>query len=130
MSQLSRRQFFKVSLEGLLETAGTVVLASVVLPARGEASEIRNITDSGNDLEQRANQLAELQLPGPESREYCLFRNAAFRNAGGAGGFRNGGFANAGFRNAGFANGAYRSPGTPVPGYQNGRFNNGGWRNY
>jgi len=119
MSLLTRRQSLKTFLSGLLQTAGTVVLASSVLPARAEQQETRKPTeDSGKNIEQRANQVAEAQAPQgeDENQDLCSFLNGGFTN----GGFRKGGFVNGGFHNGGFVNG----------GFHNGGFVNGGFRKY
>src|ERR1700693_5607153 len=98
MALLNRRQSLKLFLEGLLTTAGTVVLASTVLPpfaAQGGTTSPGQ--DSANNLEERANQVADSQadLPGAEGEQFCAFVNGGFRNSGGGGGsFRNGGFVN------------------------------------
>jgi rSAM-associated Gly-rich repeat protein len=125
MSLLNRRQALKALLGGALQTAGTVVVASWVLPAgdaRAEAPE------AGQDVQQRADHLAanrrEQQPEPPAGAQISGFRNAgAFSNGGfnngGGGAFRNGGFANGGFSNAGFRNG----------GFANGAFRNGAFRN-
>ena len=142
MSQMNRRDCFKTFLNGLLQTAGTVVLASSVLPAPAEAKE----TDAPEkDLEQRANDLAsDPCAPPADGTEHPIsfvngrfvnggggggFRNAGFANAGG-GGFRNAGFANGGFGNGGFRNGAFANGGFVNGGFRNGGFANGGFRNW
>jgi len=118
MSSLNRRESLKVFLDGLLQTAGTVVLASCVLPAQAGQSEARKPTeDSGKDLERRANQVAEAQaaLPEGEGPQLAAFVNGGFVNGGGGGGgfrkgaFANGGFNNGGFRKAGWVNGGWRN---------------------
>jgi hypothetical protein len=138
MSLLNRRQSFKLLLGGLLQTAGTVVLASSVLPGRAATGEDSKTTDdSAKNIEERANQVADANAPRPEGEgeEFASFINGAFRNAGGGvggfrnaagggGAFRNGGFANGGgggaFKNGGFANGGGGA------GFKNGGFANGG----
>jgi hypothetical protein len=131
MSLMNRRQCFKTFLDGLLQTAGTVVVASSVLPAPVAAEP----EASGKDLEQRANEVAERQCSPPEdgTEHPISFVNGRFINGGGGGGFRNAGFRNAGggvFRNAGFANGAFRNGGFVNGGFRNGGFVNGGFRNF
>jgi cytoplasmic tRNA 2-thiolation protein 1 len=129
MSQVNRRECLKGFLNGLLQTAGTVVLASSVLPARAaEGDNVNPGDDSGKELEQRANQVASTHGPRPEGEgeEFCAFVNGAFRNAG----FANGGFRNAGFRNAGFANGGFHNGGFTNGGFTNGGFRNAGFRNF
>jgi uncharacterized membrane protein YgcG len=130
MSTVNRREYFKSLLDGLVKAAGTVIVASTVLPARAvQAAQSSPTGDAATDLLQRADQLASDLPPGVEGEDEEFakfvnggFRNAAFRNAaGGGGGFRNGGFANGGgggFRNGGFANGG-----------GGGGFRNGAWRN-
>jgi hypothetical protein len=128
MNTVNRREYFKSLLDGLVKAAGTVIVASTVLPARAAHAAPASLSDgAARDLLQRADQLAREQAPGSEGddEEFAKFvnggfRNAAFRNAGGGGDFRNGGFANGGgggFRNGGFANGG------------GGGFRNGAWRN-
>jgi rSAM-associated Gly-rich repeat protein len=123
MSTVNRRECLKDLLSALVQTAGTVVVASAVLPARAAAAHSSNDSEApATDLLQRADQLAQNQTSESQSAEEEVakfvnggFRNAAFRNAGGGGGeFRNGGFANGGggggaFRNGGFANGGWRN---------------------
>jgi hypothetical protein len=97
---MSRRESLKALLQGLLGSAGTVVVAASVLPtAAGE--------EAAAELAQRADLLAGPAGPLAAMRGWVNggFRNAGFRNAA----FRNGGFANGGFRNAGFRNGAFRN---------------------
>ncbi|HKI35118.1 MAG TPA: hypothetical protein VKA46_24895 [Gemmataceae bacterium] len=118
MNSLNRREALKVVLGGLLQTAGTVVLASAVLPARaaGGATSPPG-EESVKDLEQRANQVAEAQaaLPEGEGPQLAAFVNGGFVNGGGGGGgfrkgaFANGGFNNGGFRKAGWVNGGWRN---------------------
>jgi hypothetical protein len=101
MALLNRRQSLKLFLDSLLTSAGTVVLASTVLPptaAQGETSSPGK--ELVNNLEERANQLASSQpdLPAAEDEQFCAFVNGGFRNSGGGGGgFRNGGWTNGGF---------------------------------
>ncbi len=113
MDTLTRRQAFKTFVNGVLQAAGSVVLASTVLPARGAQPAPEQ---DSTDLAQRADQLAENLESSCSTAEPNTFVNGAFRNGAFAngGGFRNGGFANGSFRNGGFANGGFR---------------NGGWRN-
>jgi hypothetical protein len=123
MSKVNRRECFKAMLGGLLQTAGTVVLASVVMPAAvAQAKPVHASEEPAKDLQQRADQLAggQTAAAGGDEDEFAKFvnggfRNAAFRNTSGGGGgaFRNAGFANGGgggaFRNGGFANGGWRN---------------------
>ena len=119
MSQVNRRECFKALLGGLLQTAGTVVLASVVLPANAaQAKPTHTGEEPAKDLQKRADQLTDCQAATSENEEDEFakfvnggFRNAAFRNSSGGGG-------GGAFRNAGFANGG-----------GGGAFRNGGWRN-
>ncbi len=143
MSPMNRRQCLKKFLGGVLQTAGTAVLASAVLPARATAQEAG---PSGQDLERRANELVEGQgSPPPGGVEYPIsfvngrfinggggggFRNAGFANGGGGGGFRNAGFANGGFGNGGFRNAGFANGGFKNGGFVNGGFANGGFRNF
>jgi hypothetical protein len=119
MNLLSRRQAFKVFLHGLVQTTGSVVLASCVVPTPAVQAASANPASSA-ELQQRANQLAgnlEQQARGMLGGAFRnAFANGGFRNgnSGGSGGtFHNGGFANGssggGFRNGGFANGAFRN---------------------
>jgi hypothetical protein len=130
MSPMNRRQCLKSFLNGVLQSAGTAVLASAVLPARAAANES---VQPGKDLERRANELAEGQCsPTPDGAEYPIsFVNGRFVNGGGGGGFRNGAFGNGGggFRNVGFANGGFHNGGFVNGGFHNGGFVNGGFRN-
>jgi rSAM-associated Gly-rich repeat protein len=118
MSQMDRRQSLKLFLGGLLQTAGTVVLAQTVLPAQAALSEAQQ--QAQKDLAQRADRVAEAQ----ESRrqgdghEPCAFANA-FGNSFNNGGFKNAGFVNGSFRNGGFTNGSCGG------GFKNGAFANG-----
>jgi hypothetical protein len=118
MSMVTRRESLKLLLNGLAQTAGSLVLISAVLPGRqGSAKGTTAAGETGADLRQRADQVAagEMDLSEDESSKLDewvngAFRNAAFRNTGGGGaGFRNAGFANGGggggFRNGGFVNG-------------------------
>ncbi len=130
MTLLNRRQAFKAFLGGLVQTAGTVVLASSVLPASAAQSDNR-IEGKEKSLEERANELAESQATLPEG-EFCAFvnggfRNASFRNGGftNGGGFKNGSFSNGGFKNGGFANGSFKNGG-----FSNGSFGNGSFGKY
>jgi hypothetical protein len=114
MSLLNRRQSFKTLLDGFLQTAGTVILASTVLPARVEATASQGpVTpgrDSRRDLEERARQVGGQESGSEDGGETFAFLNGGFAN----GGFRKGGFANGGFENGGFRKGGWV---------------NGGWRN-
>jgi hypothetical protein len=144
MSLLDRREALKVLLGGLLQTAGTVVLASSVLPARAAQGKTPSPGgESAHDIARRADQVAEAQdaLPGDEGPFFNLFVNGAFRKAGysgygyGGGGFRNGGFANGSgggaFRNGSSGAGAFGNGGGS--GFRNGgssgNWKNGGWIN-
>jgi len=128
MSVVNRRLSLKLLLGGLLQTAGTVVLASAVLPVRAAGSKTGGAREgSAKDLRQRADQVADAQGPVAEEQghELCEFANGGFRNAafanhsGGSGGSSGGAFRNGGFTNGGGGGGAFR----------NGGFANGGWRN-
>jgi hypothetical protein len=124
MNALSRRQSFKVFLRGLLETAGSVVLASAVLP--GKVAQAATAPEaSAADLQQRANQLA-----GSRTQQPCAWVNGAFHNAFANGGFHNGTCGGSGgtFHNGGFANGT-SGGGFHNGGFQNGGFANGAWHN-
>ncbi len=146
MSTLSRRQLLAGFLGGLVQAAGTVVLARSVLAAgQGQAQASDTPADPPASLQERADQLAAEQgnLPDDEGFEECSFLNGAFRNGGGfrnggfvnggfrnGGGFHNGGFANGGFHNGGFANGGFRKGGfANGGGFHNGGFRNGGFAN-
>jgi hypothetical protein len=114
MTLVHRREYLKLCLGGLLQTAGTVVLATAVLPARAADATVGS--EDAKDLQERADQVADAQGPNPaeEGSKPSEWVNGAFRNAGGGGGgFRNGGFANGGggggFRNGGFVNGGWRN---------------------
>ena len=126
MNQLDRRQSLKLFLS-LLQTAGTVVVASTVLPAVA-ASETQQTSDqvtkkaqedAQKHLAQRADRIAEAlkQRSEGEGTQQCAFLNSFNKS------FANGGFANGGFKNGGgFANGGFKNGG----GFANGGFGNGG----
>ena len=122
MDSVTRRQSLKIFLGGLLHAAGSVVVATCVVPARAEEGPAPT-EDSGVDLLQRADRVAE-QAPQDdgEGTEPCAFLNGAFRNTG----FANGGFHNTGFRNAGFHNGGFRNGSSSAGGFRNAGFANGG----
>jgi hypothetical protein len=126
MSLLSRRQAFKVFLNNVLQTAGSVVLATAVLPGRVAAAASPG-PEAAKDLRERADQLANARAAGPGGQPLGASADAelggAFRNAFANGGFHNGGFTNGSFHNGGFANGAGGG------GFHNGGFVNGGFRN-
>src|SRR4051812_41833332 len=112
MASTTRRRFL-MDLLGTL-AAGSVVLASASTPpaSAGEQPAVGEPPESAEDIQKRAEQLANSAGTGPEEEEEVLLRsflNRGFTNGVG-GGFRNGGFRNAaaggGFRNGGFANGA------------------------
>jgi hypothetical protein len=117
MSQPNRRQCFKLLLSGMLQTAGTAIVASAVLPVGATEPKTSQTRQArGKDIQQRADQLTDLADVSSEEAAAWVnggFRNAAFRNAVGGGEFRNGGFTNGavggGFRNGGFVNGAWRN---------------------
>jgi rSAM-associated Gly-rich repeat protein len=117
MSLVTRREYFKSLLNGLVQTAGTMVLASVVLPGMAAQAKTAGAADgSADDLRRRADQLADAQTECSEGEDSksAEWVNGAFRNSSGGGG---------GFRNAGFVNGGGGG------GFRNGGFVNGGWRN-
>jgi hypothetical protein len=129
MSALDRRQLLSGFLSGLVQAAGTVVLArSVLAAAQGQANAADAPPRSQGSLQERADQVAADQgSPGnDEGLQPISFVNGGFRNGGG-GGFRKGGFANGGgggFRKGGFANGGFSNGG-----FRKGGFVNGGFRN-
>jgi hypothetical protein len=136
MDLLSRRQAFKVFLDSVLGTAGTVVLATAVMPARAAGAGVSGLgTEPANDLQQRANQLAaragNQQSCSAASNEFVN----GFRNTFANGGFHNttsttsGGFHNGGFVNGGFHNGSTTSGGSSSSTFHNGGFVNGGFAN-
>jgi rSAM-associated Gly-rich repeat protein len=122
MNLLSRRQAIKALLHGLVQTTGSVVLASCVVPTPAAQAASADPA-SAADLQQRANQLAggldqqsRGMLGGGLSNPFAnggfrngssssAFNNGAFHN----GNFTNGSFHNGGFHNGGFANGAFRN---------------------
>jgi hypothetical protein len=116
MSVMNRRESLKALLQGLLASAGTMVLASAEVPAAAASAEALT------DLEQRADQLAGMHAALEHSHGWI---NGAFRNAFANGGFHNGGFANGAFRNGGFMNGGFNNGG-----FRNGGFANGAFRNF
>ncbi len=116
MNPVNRREAFKLFLGGLLQTAGTVVLASAVLPTTpAKGAEVPSGEESAKDLKQRADHLAGGESPSPEGEgtQFTSFVNGGFANGGGGGfkkaAFANGGFNNGGFRKAGFVNGGWRN---------------------
>jgi hypothetical protein len=128
MGLLNRRAAFKDLLDGLLQTAGTVLLASAVLPARAaEGATGQDSEGSGKSLQQRADQVAAEQAPlNGDVPQPCAFVNGAFTNST----FHNGGFANGGgFHNGSFSNGSFHNGGFTNGGFRNGGFANAGWRN-
>jgi hypothetical protein len=150
MSDFDRRQFLKDILGKLVQTAGTVVVASATASmamAKGRQSE-ETTPSEGEGVQKRAARLAANSNFSAEEAEAGTnafeFLNGAFRNTP-FGGFRNtpfGGFRNTplgGFRNGplgGFRNtplGAFGNGGWPNGywgGFQNGGWPNGLWRNW
>jgi hypothetical protein len=132
MGTLDRRQLLSGFLSGLVQAAGTVVLArSVLSAAQGQAHAAEASPESQASLQERADQVAATQgsLNEEEGLQPISFANGGFANGGG-GGFRKGGFANGGgggFRKGGFANGGFRNGGGG--GFRKGGFANGGFRN-
>jgi hypothetical protein len=124
VSTINRRILLKGLLGGLIQAAGTVVLARAVLP---DAPEEKPTTPT--EIEERADRLAEELPASPDGLEPIAFLNgrarAGFRN----GGFVNGGFRNGSFRNGGFVNGGFRNAGFRNGGFANGGFRKGAWRN-
>jgi hypothetical protein len=108
MSTVNRREALRSLLTGALSTAGTVVLASAVLPA-ALAQENQGPPADG-DLQERADRLASQEGAAPEGQVVArgAFRRGGFANGGGGGAFRRGGFANGGggggFRRGGWGN--------------------------
>ena len=121
MADTSRRRFLKNLLGTLAGVTGTVVLASASTPPASAGEPASAPPEKPDDIQKRAEQLANTAGTTEEEVEPCGFLNRGFRNAVG-GGFRNGGFRNAGvgggFRNGGFANGV------------GGGFRNGAFRNW
>ena len=114
MSALDRRQLLRDLLNGLVQAAGTVVLArSVLAAAEGQANAADAPPQSQASLQERADQVAADQgsIGDDEGHQPVSFANGGFANGGG-GGFRKGGFGNGGgggFRKGGFANGGFRN---------------------
>lgn len=146
MSDFDRRQFLKSLLGNLVQTAGTVVVASVAVstvkgqgqPPEGAENSQENVQERADRLAASGNFSAEPAAPGANE-----FLNGAFRNTP-LGGFRNtpvGGFRNrplgafrntplGGFRNTplgSFGNGGWPNGG--IGGFRNGGWPNGGWPN-
>jgi hypothetical protein len=148
MSNFDRRQFLKSILGKLVQTAGTVVVASAAA-ARTQGDESPETATPPEDVRGRADRLAAngnvpdaadaSQLPRPggfRNTPLGSFHNAplggfrntplgAFRNSP-VGGFRNtplGAFGNTGWPNGGWPNGGWG-------GFQNGGWPNVGWRNW
>ena len=109
MNAMNRREVLRSLLTGVLQTAGTVMLACSTLPAVA-AQENQGLPAVG-DLQDRAERLASEEGAAPESRELAWggFRRGGFANGGGGGGFRRGGFANGGYGGGGFRRGGFRN---------------------
>jgi hypothetical protein len=122
MSLVNRRQSIQLFLNRLLQTTGTVVVASAVLPTQVAKAE----DGVSQDLATRADQVAIEGAKDTGVEDPCGFLNGGFAN----GGFRNGGFANGAFRKGGFVNGGFHNGGFGNGGFRNGGgFGNGGFRN-
>jgi hypothetical protein len=128
MSDYTRRCFLKRLLATLVQTAGTVVVASAaVSTARAEENKSNLTEASKEDVQKRADRLAAAtQAPaGHGDSRAVAFLNGGFQNTP-WGGFRNTPIG--AFRNTPV--GAFRN--TPVAGFRNtpfGAFGNGGWPN-
>ena len=107
MSTMNRREALRSLLTGALQTAGTVVLASSVLPA--VAAHEHQGSPAEGDLQERADRLASEEGASLEGQEVAqgAFRRGGFANGGGGGGFRRGGFANGGGGGGGFRRGGW-----------------------
>jgi hypothetical protein len=146
MSDFDRRQFLKGLLGKLVQTAGTVVMASAAASvARAQGNASQEAAAPPEDVQGRADRLAASgKFPDEaEADASQLWRPGGFRNTplgsfhnGPVGGFRNtplGAFRNApvgGFRNTPL--GSFGNTGWPNGGWPNGGwggFHNGGWPN-
>jgi hypothetical protein len=95
MNTMNRREVLRSLLTGVLQTAGTVMLACSTLPAVA-AQENQGLPAEG-DLQERADRLASEEGAAPEGQVVAqgAFRRGGFANGGGGGGgFRRGGFGN------------------------------------
>jgi hypothetical protein len=153
MSNLDRRQFLKSILGKLVQTAGTVVVASAAASlAKAQGNESEAATTPPEDVRERADRLAATGNVPDEADPAQLFRPGGFRNTPlgsfinrPLGSFRNtpiGAFRNTpvdafrntpvdAFRNTPggvFANGGWPNGGWPNGGW--GGFHNGGWPNF
>src|SRR4051812_21730293 len=88
-----RRRFLKAILGALAGAAGSVVLATSETKAAGPAGEPQPAPP--DDIQDRADRLADAVGAEEQEAPLCGFVNRAFRNSVG-GGFRNGGFAHRG----------------------------------
>jgi hypothetical protein len=128
VNDYTRRCFLKRLVTTLVQTAGTVVVASATASAaRAEENKSKQTEVSKEDVQKRADRLAATAPPPPaENAESAVsFLNGRFRNSP-WGGFRN--LPLGGFRNTPL--GAFRN--TPFSGFRNtpfGTFGNGGWPN-
>src|SRR5215831_9927775 len=134
MSDFDRRQFLKGILGKLVQTAGTVVVASATVSmamAKKRQSE-ETAPPEGEGVQERAARLAaRSNVPAEEAEaggNTLAFLNGAFRNTpwGGFGNGPLGGFRNTpigAFRNG--VGGRFRN--TPLGGFGNGGWPNGGW---
>jgi hypothetical protein len=97
MSTMNRRELFQSVFGGVLQAAGTVVLACSALPA--SAAQRDQGPPAEGDLQKRADRLASEEGAAANGQEvpWGGFRRGGFANGGG-GGFRRGGFANGGWR--------------------------------
>src|SRR5262249_44116292 len=127
MSDIDRRHFLKGVLSSLVQTAGTVIVASAaVSAARAQGNDAEGADPPPEDVQEAADRLAAANVAEAEAAaEPNEFRNGAFLNTP-LGAFRNG--APGGFRNR--PQGSFRN--APVGGFRNtpwGAFGNGGWSN-
>lgn len=129
MSELNRRQYLKKLLGQLVQTAGTVVLASAAASAASaqaqptqEPPKDKPPQDQGGDIRDRADKLPRPPEGETEADQFQVaFINTYWRNYGWGNGWRNGGWRNGGWGN-GWGNGGWRNGG-----WRNG-WGNGGWR--
>src|SRR5262245_38664908 len=121
MSDIDRRHFLKGVLSSLVQTAGTVIVASAaVSAARAQGNDAEGADPPPEDVQEAADRLAATNLAEAEAAaEPNQFRNGAFLNTP-LGAFRNA--PPGGFRNSPI--GVFRN--APVRRFRNAPWGNGG----
>jgi hypothetical protein len=136
MSSLNRREALRAFLRGALQSAGTVVLATTVLPAVAQASVAAVAAETPQVRADRLTTAAGQEAP-QDGEEFCKFANGAFANSG----FHNAGTHPVGGAFANHAAGGYGTfanagthPVAPAGAYggsgSGGAFKNAAFRNY